>query len=166
MNSMRPHPFPVLQNGDIFPALSIDSVGGGQISLPGDLAGAFGVVLIYRGSWCPYCVAQLTGFAQAAGELAELGVKLVALSADDGPSSNELATKLRLPFPIGFGADVDLVRAVTGAYINAEPRYLQSTGFVLDPEGKLMTAVYSSLAIGRLVAGDVIGFIRYVKSKS
>jgi len=35
---------------------------------------------------------------------------------------------------------------------------------VLDPDGKVITAVYSSGAIGRLVAEDVIGFVRYVKS--
>jgi hypothetical protein len=53
---------------------------------------------------------------------------------------------------------------LTDAYTNAEPPYLQSTGFVLDPSGKVITAVYSSLAIGRLVADDVVGFVNYVKS--
>jgi hypothetical protein len=46
---------------------------------------------------------------------------------------------------------------VTGAYINAEPRYLQSAGFVLAPDGTVRVAVYSSDAIGRLVADDVAG---------
>jgi peroxiredoxin len=44
-----------LQNGDLFPSLSVPAVGGGTISLPEDLAGGFGIVLLYRGSWCPYC---------------------------------------------------------------------------------------------------------------
>ena len=44
----------MLSNGDTFPTLTIDAVGGGTISLPDDLAGSFGVILIYRGSWCPY----------------------------------------------------------------------------------------------------------------
>jgi hypothetical protein len=34
---------------------------------------------------------------------------------------------------------------------------------VLAPDGTVLTAVYSSAAIGRLVAGDVAGFIRYTK---
>jgi hypothetical protein len=29
----------------------MDQVGGGKISLPGDLAGSWGVVLFYRGHW-------------------------------------------------------------------------------------------------------------------
>ena len=38
-----------LNNGDIFPPLTVYAVGGGTISLPGDLAGSFGVLLIYLG---------------------------------------------------------------------------------------------------------------------
>lgn len=43
------------------------------------------------------------------------------------------------------------------------PVYLHSTGFVLDPEGKVVVAVHSTGAIGRLVPEDVAGLIRYVK---
>ncbi len=57
----------LLGNGDVFPALQLAAVGGGTISLPGDLAGSFGVVLFYRGSWCPYCNAQLAVFHRAEG---------------------------------------------------------------------------------------------------
>ena len=156
---------PALRNGDIFPFLSIAAVGGGTISLPGDLAGAFGVVLIYRGSWCPYCNAQLAAFSRAAEKLADLGVKVVALSVDDAATSAALVEKHRLAFPVGYGADADAVAAATGAYTNDNPRYLQSTGFVLDPDGKVITGVYSTAAIGRLVAGDVAGFVSYVKSR-
>ena len=44
-----------LHNGQQFPSLAVPAVGGGTISLPDDLAGSYGIVLIYRGSWCPYC---------------------------------------------------------------------------------------------------------------
>ncbi|HMA22570.1 MAG TPA: redoxin domain-containing protein, partial [Gemmatimonadaceae bacterium] len=74
---------PHLNNGDNFPSLTIDAVGGGTISLPDVLAGSFGVVLIYRGSWCPYCNGQLAAFSRAADSLAEVGIKVVALSVDD-----------------------------------------------------------------------------------
>ena len=41
--------------------------------------------------------------------------------------------------------------------------YLQSTGFVLAPHGKVVVSVYSSGAIGRLVPEDVAGLVRYVR---
>jgi hypothetical protein len=38
-----------------------------------------------------------------------------------------------------------------------------STGFVLDPAGKVVVSVYSSGAIGRLAPDDVAGLVRYVR---
>jgi hypothetical protein len=43
--------------------------------------------------------------------------------------------------------------------------YLQSTAFVLDPDGNVVISVYSSGAIGRLVPEDIAGLVSYVKSK-
>jgi len=152
-----------LVNGQQFPTLSLPAVGGGTIALPDDLAGSYGVVLVYRGSWCPYCNAQLASFSRASEALAEEGAKVVALSVDDEATAAALVAKHRLRFPIGHNADAEKVSELTGAYLNDDPRYLQSTGFILAPDGSVLTAVYSSAAIGRLVADDVLGFIRYTR---
>ncbi len=156
---------PLLHNGDIFPRLSIRKAGGGTMSLPDDLKGGFGVVLFYRGAWCPFCNAQLAAFQRRSDKLDELGVKVVALSVEVEPATSALAEKHGLRFPVGFGADADAIAAATGAFVNDDPHYLQSTGFVLDPSGAIVTAVYSSGAIGRLVPDDVVGFVSYLKSK-
>jgi peroxiredoxin len=155
-----------LQNGTRFPAISAPRVGGGTLSLPGDLAGSFGVVLFYRGSWCPYCNAQLSGFERAKDRLANLGVKVVALSVDDEATTKELIAKHKISFPMGYGADARAVAAATGAYLNEDPLHLQSTGFVLAPDGTVVNSVYSSSAIGRLVAEDVVGLVSYIKSRA
>jgi peroxiredoxin len=152
-------PMSRLRNGQPFPSLEVPAVGGGTISLPDDLAGSYGVVLIYRGSWCPYCNAQLAAFSRAHGALTELGVQVVALSVDDEQTCAALAARHKLRFPVGHSADAGKVAATTGAYANDDPRYLQSTGFVLAPDGTVQIAVYSSDAIGRLVADDVAGYI-------
>ncbi len=154
-----------LQNGEKFPTLEVPAFGGGTLRLPDRLAGSFGVVLLYRGAWCPYCAAQLGGFQRASGKLAETGIRVAALSVDDEATTAETVEKYRLRFPVGHSADADRVAALTGAYTNEEPRYLQSTGFLLDPEGRILNAVYSSGPIGRLVAEDVIGMVAYLKSK-
>jgi peroxiredoxin len=155
-----------LTNGQPFPHLEVPAVGGGYLSLPEDLAGAYGVVLVYRGSWCPYCNAQLAAFSRATDELTEIGVKVVALSVDDEATSADLAAKHSLRFPLGHSADAQQVAAILGSYTGGEgPGYLQSTGFVLAPDGTVVTAVYSSGAIGRLVAGDVIGLVKYLAAQ-
>ncbi len=153
----------LLRPGDRFPTLTVTLTGGGALVLPDDLARGFGVVLFYRGAWCPYCNAQLRAFQRASDSLADLGAFVVALSVDDEATTKELVAKHGLTFPVGHSADVRAVADATGAFVNNEPTYLQSTGFVLDPDGKVVVSVYSSGAIGRLVPEDVVGLIRYLR---
>ncbi len=156
---------PLLNPGDRFPSITINRADDRAIEITDALAGHYGVVLFYRGSWCPYCNAQLGGFQRTAGKLDALDVKILALSVDDEPTTRELAAKHGLTFPVGHSADAAAVHEATGAFLNADPVYLQSTGFVLDPEGNVILSVYSSGAIGRLVPEDVAGLVNYLKSK-
>ena len=164
------HPLPkedllmtLLAPGDTFPALELPRSGGGTLTLPEDLAGHFGVVLFFRGAWCPYCNAQLRAFQRAQDSLAGVDVRTVALSVDDEATTKELVAKHGLQFPVGHSADAPGIAAATGAFVDTESGFLQSTGFVLDPDGRVMVSVYSSGAIGRLVPEDVVGMIRYVR---
>jgi peroxiredoxin len=142
-------------------------VGGGAISLPDDLAGSFGVVLVNRGSWCPYCNAQLASFQRAADRLDAVGIRVVSFSVDDEATAAAVVAKHKLAFPVGHSADPDAVSAALGSFVNPAPRkFLQSTGFVLAPDGTVLVSVYSSGAIGRLVPEDVAGMVEYVRSHS
>ena len=154
---------PLLQPGDAFPELSLSLPGGGTLKVPDAFARQFGVVLFNRGSWCPYCNAQLRSFQRASATLAEAGVQVASLSVDDEAAAAALIEKHGLTFPVGYGADAPAIAALTGAFVNPDPVYLQSTGFVLDPRGKVVVSVYSSGAIGRLVPDDVAGLVRYVR---
>jgi len=154
----------LLHPGDKFPALTVARAGGGSLQLPDALDSHFGVVLFYRGAWCPYCNAQLRAFQRAKGDLAEVGAQVVALSVDDEATTAELIAKHGLEFGVGYGADARALAEVTGAFVNDDPLFLQSTGFVLSPAGQVAVGVYSTGAIGRLVPEDVIGLIRYLRA--
>jgi len=154
---------PLLHPGDTFPQLSLKIPGGQAIGVPGSLAGAFGVVLFNRGAWCPYCTAQLRAFQRAGESLVQAGVRVAALWVDDEQTTAGFTAKYGLTFPLGHNADARAVAGLTGAFVNEDPLYLQSTGFVLDPQGKVIVSVYSSGAIGRLVPDDVIGLVRYLR---
>jgi peroxiredoxin len=154
----------ILNNGDVFPPLVFARVGGGEIRLPDDLAGGFGVILFNRGSWCRFCNTQLAAFARAADRFASEGIKVVSVSVDDREKAEALVEEYKLAFPVGYGADGPAVSAATGAFVNRQPAFLQATGFVLDPEGRIVTAVYSTGAIGRLLPDDVLGLVRYIKA--
>ncbi len=157
---------PLLSPGTPFPALTLTLPGGAPLAVPDTFAGEVGVVLFFRGAWCPYCNAQLRAFQRASESLAEAGAGVVALSVDDEAATTELIAKHGLTFPVGHSADARAIADMTGAFVNPDPVYLQSTGFVLDPAGNVVVSVYSSGAIGRLVPEDVIGLVRYLRQHS
>jgi peroxiredoxin len=156
---------PLLNPGDRFPSITITPVDSPPIDLPDNLHGHFAVILVYRGSWCPYCNAQLRAFQRATEKLDALDVKVVALSVDDEATTRELIAKHGLTFPVGYSADAPAIHAATGAFVKPDPVHLQSTGFVLNPDGAVLVSVYSSGAIGRLVPEDVVGLVTYLRSK-
>jgi peroxiredoxin len=147
----------LLNSGAEFPALKVSTVGGGTLDIREELADSFGVVLFYRGSWCPYCTAQLRAFQRASDRFTQVGIKVVAAT------TKELVEKHELTFPVAHGVDAHAIAEATGAFLNDDPVHLQSTGFVLAPNGTVITAVYSTGAIGRLVPEDVLGLVSYLK---
>lgn len=157
---------PLLHPGDTFPRLTLSLSGGQLLTAPDAFAGGYGVLLCYRGSWCPYCNAQLRAFQRAEDTLAELDIRVAALSVDDEATTSALVAKHGLTFPVGHSADARAVAELTGAFVNDDPVYLQSTGFVLAPDGTVVVSVYSSGAIGRLVPEDVAGLVRYARQHS
>jgi len=123
------------------------------------------VVLIYRGAWCPMCREQMAEYEARRAELDALGVKLVAFSVNDEATTSKLAGDLHLSFPMGFGADTDHVVATLGSAVNAKPHYIQPTDFILAPDGSVVNAMYSSNAMGRITAGEVIRMVTFINSQ-
>ncbi len=154
---------PLLRPGDTFPQLTLTVPGGGTVPVPAAFGGDFGVMLFNRGAWCPYCAAQLRAFQRAGDSLAQEGIRVAALWADDEQTTAEFIAKHAITYPLGHSADTSAVAGQTGAFVNEDPLYLQSTGFVLGPQGRVVVSVYSSGAIGRLVPEDVIGLVRYLR---
>jgi peroxiredoxin len=155
-----------LANGTPFPTLEIPAVGGGTLRLPDDLRGSWGVVLAYRGHWCPYCNAQLGAFQRALPSLRDEGIRVAALSVDTEEQAAGTVHRHQITFPVGYGADAHLVAETLQSYHHEDPPYLESSGFVIDPTGIVAVAVYSSNAIGRLMPDDVRGLVRYLAQQN
>jgi peroxiredoxin len=95
-------------------------------------------------------------------EFRKMGVEVLAASAQPVDRARETVNALRLSFPLGCAIDPKDFSRKTGAFYEAKDGYAQPTGFVLDLEGKIVNAVYSSRAIGRLVAKDCLGLIAHL----
>jgi peroxiredoxin len=152
-----------LANGQQFPTITASRVGGGEMTIPQSTEGKWTVLLFYRGHWCPYCRQQLIDFQRSLEQLHEIGAEVVALSVDPIEKAQETVEKHNLTFPVLYGLNAHEIAQKIGANINEDPLFLQSTDFVLQPDGKIALSVYSSGAIGRLVASDTIKFTKYLQ---
>ena len=122
---------PLLNVGDPFPRLTIETVGGQSLAIPDAFAGDFcrGAVLPGVPGGASYCNAQLRAFERAYQALRDNGIRVVALSVDDKETTAALVARHKPMFPVGYGADAASVAALTGAlfFVNPDPVYLQST---------------------------------------
>ncbi len=97
----------------------------------------------------------------------DAGINVIALSVDNAEDTQALADGLRLGSAVQMlhSIDAHAVAAATGALIQEGDRtFLHATGFVLDPEGNVANAVYSSGPIGRLTASDVLKKVVFEKA--
>lgn len=157
----------ILHNGEAFPDLSLPSVSHGTVALSDYVKGAWSIVLFYRGNWCPFCNAQLNAFQRKLPEFEKLGVRIIAISADPPDEAKLTVEKHHLTFPVLYGASPAPTAKTFGAYMdkNAYGTYVNSTDFILQPNGRIAVAVYSSGAIGRIVPDDALGLIKYMQSQ-
>lgn len=159
-----------LDAGDLFPALTFNLTGGRQLRVPDDFDHPFQAILFFRGHWCPYCQTQLKSYQMALAKLDEEGIGVMAASVDDEEQSAAMIQSLGLTFPVAYGLPVIETARATGAFFDAQPTprapYLQSTGFVLGPDRRILLALYSSGAIGRLIWQDAVGMVRYAQKKA
>lgn len=131
---------PCCTPGETFPDLTLTVPGGQTVLLPGAFAGRFGVVLFYRGSWCPYCNAQLHAFQRASGTLASLSVQVAALSVDDEASTADLIAKHHLTYPVGRpsadskgGEEADSQAACPPGIPGSRPGHLSRRRLTVSP---------------------------------
>jgi hypothetical protein len=72
---------------------------------------------------------------------------------------------LGITYPVGYGLNPEETSKITGAYFNDERKYIHPTDFLIRPDNTIEVVCYSSGPIGRFVAKDVLGLVKYYKSK-
>ena len=97
-----------------------------------------------------------------------LGITVVAGSVDSVDDTAPLADGLRLRF-VNMVAELDgpATADVTGAFLQTGDRtFLHATGFLLDPDGVIVNAVYSTGPIGRFTANDIMKKVAFEQARS
>ena len=88
----------------------------------------------------------------------------MAASVDSEEDTKKLSLKESFSFPIAYGLTALDIAEKTGAYYNDERGFLHATGFLLRPDGTVVTAVYASGPVGRLTPNDALRIIKYYRN--
>ena len=100
------------------PLLAMD---GKPVTLKAAFAGKPGVVIFYRGGWCPYCNAHLREVKDLQKDLAKLGYAVVAITPDRPEELRKTMTKNALPYALLSDSKSESARAFGVAYqVDAE----------------------------------------------
>lgn len=84
----------------IVPDLNLPDSDGVLRSLSEFTASGMAVVLYVQGAYCPFCLRQLSDYAERYSEFRRSAVEVVALSPESRRQSRRLRTGLKLPFAV------------------------------------------------------------------
>ena len=92
-------------------------------------------------------------------------IVVIASSVDPIGKAREMVERIGITFPVGYGMNAEEISRITGAFYDKEKGFLHPTDFLIRPDNTIEVACYSSGAIGRFVAKDVLKLVKFYKSK-
>jgi peroxiredoxin len=139
-----------LKVGTTLPVFRLESLDGHVVSSESFKAKAH-ILLFYRGSWCPFCTAQIEELAAAYRRLEKLGVNVVLISSQSIKKNQALAAHFNVPMV--FLRDRDNLAAKQLGILHqwGTPMGLQLLGY--DSDTVLPTVVLTD-AQGQIVYTD------------
>ena len=94
-----PPPPPQVLTGVRAPDVQLEGKGG-RVSLQSEIQGSPSVVVLFRGSWCPYCRKELGRLAQALEQHPSTSVKVIGISSEPSEELAAFQQKVALPFEL------------------------------------------------------------------
>ena len=153
---------PKLQNGQIFPDLSLEVLDSGRREMVELTQGRWSLIMFYRADWCPRCHAYWDQVAEMKAEIEATGLNLIAASTDAEPEARATRDRHGLWFPIGYGLSLDVGRGLD-IYVNEHRSCLEPAFFLLDEERKIRQAVISSGAGARPHIADFLARVEFLR---
>jgi peroxiredoxin len=140
--------------GDLAPNFILPDARGNAVALRALLMQGPAILVFYRGSWCPYCNAELAAYQLALPEIAARGARLVAISPEKPDSSLRAETIDRLDFEVLSDAGNRVARQFGLVYTldDAAQAMLQANGVDLERyngEGARELPVPATFIVGR-----------------
>lgn len=112
--------------GDTFPAITLNSLNNGEIEIGKPLHNKdWHMVVVYRGKHCPMCTSYLKQLEYLKDKFYDIGISIVAVSADSESQAAAHNKAMELSFPVAYGLTIEQMKEL-GLYIS-HPRSAQET---------------------------------------
>jgi peroxiredoxin len=135
-----------LNAGDTFPTIELPSLSGDTISLGKPHSGAdWQMLVVYRGKHCPMCTRYLNEIEKKKAQFLELGISIVAASADSESLAKTHMSELTASFPITYGLSIEQMQQL-GLYLS-NPRSAQETDHVFAEPGIFIINEHGQLQV-------------------
>lgn len=99
------------------------------------------------------------------GEFLAENIGVVAMSVDPVEKAKETIDAQGLTFPVAYGLHAPGDAEPIGAFWEERRAIFHATNVILEAEGKILQATYSTGPIGRITAADALSYIRFVKKR-
>ena len=106
--------------GEVAPSFSLPNATGEKIKLQNLLETGKVILVIYRGTWCPYCNLVLNNYQQILPEIKAAGAQLIALSLQTPDHSLDIKQKNELAFEVLSDGQNEVVGKYTTVFKNGE----------------------------------------------
>ena len=104
----------------------------------------------------------MAAFDAARASLDEIDTSILAASADTLENAGKIQEGLG--FPVAYGVTKDQAAAI-GGWWEDRRSIIQPSEFILDRDGHVVSATYSTGPVGRLMPEDAAKLIRFVESQ-
>lgn len=154
-----------------FPSIELPLLGGGSRSLAKPREGFdWQMTIVYRGKHCPVCTNYLKELNATVPEFNELGVDLLAVSADSQQRAETQIAEIQPDFPVAYDLQIDHMQAL-GLYVSGtrngmdvERPFAEPGLFVINDSGQLQIADISNVPFARPNIPSLVKGIRYLRN--
>lgn len=129
-----------LKEGDAAPAFTVETSGGGRLSLA-DFLGQNVILYFYPKDDTPGCTKEACAFRDGFADFKKRGAVILGVSPDPVKSHDKFVKKFELPFPLLADTDKKIVEAygVWGEKTFMGRRYMGThrVTFLIGPDGRI-----------------------------
>lgn len=162
---------PTQLSGQTLPAITLATVGGGQIMLgQAQSQDNWHVVVIYRGLHCSICKKYLTQLESLKSKFADVNADVMAVSADPRDKAQKMAEATGATFPVAYNLSLEQMHSL-GLFIS-DPRpnetdrpFAEPGLFVVNSRGVAQLIDVANAPFLRPDLADLPDSLQFLKAK-